>query len=267
MALIIVVAAAGCGGEEDTEKTRVAAAFYPIAYAAKRVGGEGIEVYDVTPPGAEPHDVELSARDVRRLRESDVVLYLGGGFQPALENAAEDTEGRAVDLAGPGRDRHVWLDPVRYAGMVERIGVALGRRQATGGLVAELRRLDGEFRRGLARCRRRDFVTSHAAFGYLARRYGLQQIAISGQTPEAEPSPQELERVVDLVRAHDATTIFFEPLVSDRLADTIARETGARTAALNPLEGLTENQLDRGEDYFSLMRANLRALREALGCS
>jgi zinc transport system substrate-binding protein len=130
----------------------------------------------------------------------------------------------------------------------------------------ELKQLDAQFRTGLRACARREIVTSHAAFGYLAERYGLEQIALPGLSPEAEPSPRELERVIGEVREHGATTVFFETLVSPRLAETVARETGARTAVLNPLEGLTEEELERGEDYFSVMRANLAALRKALGC-
>lgn len=271
-----------CGGEDSSaseQTTSVVAAFYPLAYAAEQIGGPRVDVRNLTPPGTEPHDVELSARDVGRVRSADVVLYVGSGFQPALEDALEGSEADAVDLleglelrgAAEGDedlefDPHVWLDPLRYAEMSDRIGTALGRPQEAARFRAQLEGLDREFETGLARCARREIVTSHAAFGYLAERYRLEQIAITGLSPEAEPTPQELEEVVEDVRAHDATTVFFETLVSPRLAETVARETGAGTAVLNPLEGLTEEELDRGEDYFSLMRANLRTLREALEC-
>ena len=109
-------------------------------------------------------------------------------------------------------------------------------------------------------------MTTHAAFGYLARRYRLEQIPITGLSPEVEPTPRELEEVVDRVRDAKATTVFFETLVSPRLAETVARETGAATAVLNPLEGLSEDELERGADYLSVMRENLRALRRGLGC-
>ena len=267
--LIALVAsvAAGCGGSADDDgRPRVVAGAYPLAFAAERVGGAAVDVENVTPPGAEPHDVELGARDVRRVREADVVLYLGSNFQPALTEAAADGDGKAVDLLGDGADPHVWLDPLRYARLVERLGRELGRPAAARTLVADLVRLDADFRRGLADCRRREFVTSHAAFGHLARRYGLEQIPIAGLAPEAEPSPPELRAVVERVRDTGATTVFFETLVSPRLAETVARETGAATAVLDPLEGLSQEQLDAGENYFSVMRANLRSLRRALGC-
>jgi zinc transport system substrate-binding protein len=272
------VMAAGCGGSGsngDESRLEVVASFYPLEFAARRVGGEAVSVSSLTPAGAEPHDVELTARDVERVRSADVVLLLGGGFQPAVEDAAEDADGEVVDLLeGPAlaeggdeaRDPHVWLDPVRFGRMVERIGSVLGRPEAADALRAELRALDRELRRGLRSCARREVVTAHAAFGHLARRYDLEQTAITGLTPEAEPTPGELERVVDQVREHGATTVFFETLVSPRLAETVAREVGAETAVLNPLEGLTEDELDRGEDYLSVMRANLAALRKGLGC-
>jgi zinc transport system substrate-binding protein len=160
----------------------------------------------------------------------------------------------------------VWLDPLRFADIAQRIGDALGRAGAAAEFERRLRALDDEFERGLAECERREIVTSHDAFGYLADRYRLEQIAVSGISPEAEPTPGELERVVSEVRSHGATTVFVETLVSPRVAETVAREAGARVATLNPVEGLTEKEADAGEDYFSLMRANLAALREALEC-
>ena len=273
--LTAIAASCGGGGSDDGDRTTsVVAGFYPLAFAAERIGGNRVDVTNLTPPGAEPHDVELSARDVERVRSADLVLYLGDGFQPALEEAVDGADGRVVNLLdglplldeGGDVDPHVWLDPVRYERIVERIGQELGAAARARALEGNVRALDREYGRGLASCRRNEIVTSHAAFGYLAARYGLDQIAVTGLAPEAEPTPGELQRTVDEVRSDGATTIFFEPLVSPRLAETVARETGAGTAVLNPLEGLTEDELAAGEDYLSVMRANLAALREALGC-
>jgi zinc transport system substrate-binding protein len=269
------MALAGCGGASGSSsggaeagRRTVVASFYPLAWAAARVGGDTVRVTNLTPAGTEPHDIELTPRDVQRVRSADVVLYLGGGFQPAVERAAEGAKGVAVDLLPAGeRDPHIWLDPVRFAGVVRRIGRVLGRPQAAAALDRRLEELDAEYRRGLAHCRRRAIVTSHEAFGHLARRYGLRQIPITGISPEAEPTPRQLEKVVQQVRKAGATTIFFEELLSPRLAQTVARETGARTATLSPLEGLTGEELDAGEDYLTVMRANLTALRAALACS
>jgi zinc transport system substrate-binding protein len=268
------LALAACGGsspDEASAKQDVVAGFYPLAWAAAEIGGEEVDVTNLTPAGAEPHDLELSVRDVERLRGADLVLYLGEGFQPALEEAAGDAGGDALDLLEAVEteedDPHVWLDPLLYARVVERIGEALGRRAPAAALADDLRALDREYEQGLASCERRELVTAHDAFGYLAERYGLEPVAISGIAPEAEPSPRDLERVATLVRERGATTIFVESLLSPELGEAVARESGARTAVLNPLEGLTEDELARGEDYLSVMRANLTALRGGLGCS
>jgi zinc transport system substrate-binding protein len=297
MVLAIIAAAllAGCGGSDDAGDGRqtVVAAFYPLAWAAERIGGDAVKVTNLTPPGAEPHDIELSARDVERIRDADLVVYLGEGFQPGVEDAAEEASGETLDVLGGqtlrpasaghghedeesseegeeheegGLDPHVWLDPARLAAIVERLGAELGAEDRATELAGDLRTLDRELRQGLTTCDRREIVTSHAAFGYLAARYDLEQIPITGLEPEAEPSAQELEGVVEEVREHGATTVFFETLVSPRLAETVARESGADTAVLNPIEGLTEEQLAEGADYLSVMRDNLAALRTALGC-
>jgi len=272
----IAVVVSGCGssqaGSGSSEQTKVVAGFYPVAFAAQQVGGRSVEVRNLTPAGSEPHDLEVLPGDVQAVRSADLVLLLGDRFQPQLEDAAgsDDKVLRLLDTPGLDRfrngDPHVWLDPLRYARIVERIGEALAAKPSADRLSARLRALDGEFEKGLARCARREIVTSHEAFAYLAERYGLTQTAITGLSPEAEPSPRALQRVVRLVRSTRATTVFFETLVSPRIAQTVARETGARTAALNPIEGLTAAQAKRGEDYFSLMRANLVSLRRALGC-
>lgn len=283
---------AGCGGDGPSSGRTVVAAFYPLAWAAGQLAGEGTDVVNLTPPGVEPHDLELTARDVERVRGAELVLYLGGGFMPALEDAL-DGHPRTLDLlagqqllrVAPGAvdegdtaqededgageqtvDPHVWLDPGRFAAIVRAVARELGDPNGADGLVAELERLDEELRLGLETCERREIVTSHAAFAYLADAYGLRQIALSGVSPEAEPSPRALERLVAEVREVGATTVFFETLVSPRVAETVAREAGVRTAALDPLEGLTPERIAAGEDYLSVMRANLAALRQALGC-
>ena len=277
---VLVLAAAGCGGASTPESRRtIVAAFYPLAWVASQVAGPQVHVVDLTPAGAEPHDLEPTPRDVEWIDEAQLVLYLGDGFQPAVERAVASRHGPSVDLlagqqllvgpsegGGEAQDPHVWLDPTRLAAMATDVGRRLGRPQAAARLVARLRALDRELAAGLSSCRRREIVTSHAAFGYFARRYRLDQVALSGLSPEAEPSPQDLERLVREVKHTRATTVFTETLVSPRIADTIAREAGVRTAVLDPLEGLTSQEQAAGEDYVSVMRANLRTLRKALAC-
>jgi zinc transport system substrate-binding protein len=284
LAVVVVAFAAGCTGGTSGAKPTVVASFYPLAWAAQQVSSGGVEIENLTPPGVEPHDLELTPRDVEAVRGADRVLYLGHGFQPALEdavrgntNALDLLEGQRLrtgseDAGKSGHDGdvavdpHVWLDPMRFAAIATEIAGALGDRKAAEPLRAKLEALDAEFRSGLAHCQRRELVTSHAAFGYLADAYGLEQVALTGLSPEAEPSPRTLERLVAEVEKTGATTVFFETLVSPRLAETVAREAGVGTAELDPLEGLTDDEVAAGADYLSVMRQNLASLREALGC-
>jgi zinc transport system substrate-binding protein len=264
----------GCGGSRGSGGRReVVAAFYPLAFVAQQLGGRKVDVRNLTPPGAEPHDIELTPRDVGELQQADVVLYLSHGFQPAVEQAVAGAHGKMIDALdgidlkkgvgdeGGKSDPHVWLDPVLFARIVKRIGDALGYPAQGDRLARRLLALGRVYRAGLARCAREDFVTSHAAFGYLAARYHLHQVPITGIDPESEPSPQHLRSLIELVRREHVATVFFERLVSPRLAETVARDAGAKAAVLDPIEGITP-----GNDYFSVMRQNLRRLRGALGC-
>jgi zinc transport system substrate-binding protein len=262
----------GCTRQGDRAadgKVSVVASFYPLAEAAQRVGGDQVAVTNLTPPGVEAHDLELRPQDVEAIATADVVLYLGGGFQPAVEDALGDAAGMSVDP-------HVWLDPVLYEGIVRTVeralidvdpaGASTFRRNADGYL-SELGGLDEAFKAGLADCERNVIVTSHAAFGYLAGRYGLTQEAITGLSPEAEPDAQRLAQLEAFVQREGVTTIFTEDQVSPAVAETLAGEAGVTTAVLHPLESLTADQEAAGADYGSLMRENLSALRSALGCA
>jgi zinc transport system substrate-binding protein len=264
---ILILVSAGCGSASGSGSgTGVVAAFYPIAFAAQEVGGPDVHVDNLTPPGVEPHDLEATPKAVTAIRDAAYVLLLGDGFQPQLE-AAAGTGSKVVYLLDTpgierhGADPHVWLDPIRYELIVKRIAAALGRPAAAAPMLAQLKQLDRAYRAGLRDCTRHEIVTSHEAFAYVAQRYRLTQVAITGITPEAEPRPQDLRHVIDVVDSTHATTVFFETLVSPKLAETVARATGAKTAVLDPIEG----QPKEG-DYFTAMRSNLRALRAALGC-
>jgi zinc transport system substrate-binding protein len=277
--LLAALIVSGCGASAGANgKRTVVAAFYPLAFVAHELGGAKVDVENLTPPGAEPHDIELTPGDVAHIQRAGVVIYLSHGFQPAIEQAVAGGRGKRIDaLAEIGlrrgvgdeagkTDPHVWLDPVLFARIVRRIGSTLGYTGQAQALSRRLAALDREYRSGLANCARRDFVTSHAAFGYLAARYGLHQIAITGIDPESEPSPQRLRSLIDLVRRRHVTTVFFERLVSPKLAETVARDAHAKAAVLDPIEGLTPSEQARGADYVSLMRQNLGQLRAALGC-
>jgi zinc transport system substrate-binding protein len=322
-ALVLVVAA--CGGDDaspsdtsaaggptstgpNADPLRVVANFYPLAEALQRVGGDRVDVINLTPPGSEPHDIEVTSDDVDAIEDADLVVYLGGGFQPAVEHVAEDRSGPTLDIAtkvaleagdheaieaeegdehaaedehaeeGDDHgevDPHFWLDPTLMQAAVDAIQAELATLSPTDEATfaanaaaydTELAALDAEFAAGLTGCARAQIVTAHAAFYYLAHRYGLEQLAITGLSPESEPDPQRLDELADLVEREGVTTIFSETLVSPEIAETLARETGVTTAVLNPLEGLTDDQLDDGETYLSVQRENLAALQTALDC-
>ena len=297
LTMTAVLATAGCGADSSEpsageDKPAVVASFYPLVFAAEGVGGDLVEVENLTAPGIEPHDLELSADQVRSLSDADLILYLGGGFQPALEDVVSGLdESRALDvLEGRGflesaeseshegeeedhestADPHVWLDPTIMAEIVDQVAVRLSRIDPAhkkvyldnaAQLDSRLENVDRKFNTVLSHCRTRDIVTSHDAFGYLAARYDLDQVSISGIDPEAEPSPGRLAQVARFVEEHDVGTIFFEELVSPKVAETIAAETGARTEMLSPLESAPPSG-----DYADAMEANLAALTRALDC-
>jgi len=307
-ALVAVVAVAtalsltACGGntpsaapsvEASSVKLHVVASFYPLQFIVNRIGGDRVHVSNLTPAGAEPHDLELTADDTARLQDADLVVYLSG-FSSAVDDAVDSVAGdHAFDVAtfadldlsyrqiDGGRqsgtsstDPHFWLDPVRLANVADQVAGRMAEldRDDSGlyganasSLRADLLALDNDFTAGLAHCANRTIVTTHNAFGYLADRYGMTQVGITGLTPEDEPSPQQLARATDFVEANNVHTIYFETLISPSIADTLAAETGAKTAVLDPLEGLSSTSA--GSDYLEIMRANLGNLREGQPCA
>ncbi len=267
----------GAAARDPGETISVVASFYPLAHAVERVGGDAVTVTNLTPPGIEPHDLELAPQALEQIATADVVVYLSGSFQPALAEAVEDeATGLIVDVAGepgeqeaaldassPVSDPHVWLDPARYADLVEEIAAALAG--VTGApseaFHANARRFEGRlddlaaaFRAGLAACESRTMITNHAAFGHLAAAYDLEQLAISGMSPESEPDAARIAELAALARRSGATVVFAEDLASAEAAETVAAEAGLGTAVLSPLEGLTESQLAAGDDYLSVMQ-------------
>ena len=278
---------AGCGGSEPSGSgtVGVVTAFYPLQYAVERVGGDRVDATNLTKPGAEPHDLELAPQDVATVAEADLVVYLAG-FQPAVDEAVAQAAGdRALDvsdaadltLSAPDGsstpDPHFWLDPTRLADVADAVAAKLTAVDPAGAstyaansaaLRDDLEALDTDLAKGLAVCDSRYLVTSHTAFGYLADRYGLEQVGIVGLSPDAEPTPGDLARVASFVQGRGVTTIFYETLVSPDVAETVARETGATTAVLDPLEGLATG--DSRADYLTVMRDNLATLRTGLGC-
>ena len=274
-------------------KPLVVTSFYPLWEFSRQVAGDRAEVISLVPPGVEPHDWEPSPQDVAQVRRARLFVYNGAGFEQSADRLLQAIAGRgvaAVDatagldlVAGPGDarpgagsvDPHVWLDPVLARAQVTTIRAALERADppnaaayadAARAFTDKLGALHEAYRAGLRECARRSLVVSHGAFTYLARRYDLRQIAVTGRRPESEPSPADLAAIVRAARREGARYVFVETLVSPRLAETLAREVGARMLVLDPVEGLTREAAAAGRDYLSLMRDNLERLRTGLEC-
>jgi len=287
---------AGCGNSDAAEsgsdqKLDVVTSFYPLQFVAEKIGGDRVQVSNLTAPGVEPHDLELTPKQVGTLAKAKLVIF-EKGLQPAVDEAVEQnapTAGLdiapAAELEATGADfgedaksgaldPHFWLDPVRVGNVADAVAEKLaaadpagadGYKQRATALRGELNALDTDFRTGLANCKLKVFVTSHSAFAYLAKRYGLQQVGIAGTSPDQEPSPAHLKEIQDIVKEHHVTTIFYEELVSPKVAESVARDLKVRTAVLSPIEGLAD--ANSTEDYLSLMHENLAELKKANGCA
>lgn len=282
----------------------VVAGFYPLQFVAEAVGGDRVAVTNLTQPGAEAHDLELAPRDVAQLAEADLVVHLAG-FQPAVDDAVESEVEGALEVSEAARltpaytpdehsdedehaddehaggdadegvtDPHFWLDPLRLADVGEAVAGRLAELDPDGAdvyadnaasLREELEALDEELASGLASCEVTDLVTAHNAFGYLAERYGFTQVGISGLSPEDEPDPRTIAEMAELVSERGVTTVYSEVLIDPAVARTVADEAGVRTAVLDPIEGITDESA--GDDYGSVMRANLETLQEGQSCA
>ncbi len=287
----------GCAGQDDADsaagsagadRVTIVTDVYPTAFAAQQIGGDAVEVVLLTAPGVEPHDLELTAKQVAQIAEADLVAHVPG-LIPAVDAAiAQEAADRAVDVTSGielltghsheeegatehadegATDPHVWMDPTHMATMGATIAAGLADRGLgtdwdTAGLTAAMADLDAEFRAGLRSCAVKPLVVSHEAFGYLAAAYDFEQHGISGLSPDAEPTPAKLAEITDLVRTEGVTTVYFESLASPAAAEAIARETGADTAMLDPIEGSTD-----GKSYDTIMRDNLATLITGQTCT
>ncbi|WP_030921022.1 metal ABC transporter substrate-binding protein [Streptomyces sp. NRRL B-24720] len=281
---------------KNGDKLDVVASFYPMQFLAEEIGGTHVSVTTLTKPGVEPHDLELSPRQIGGLGDADYILYLKG-IQPAVDDAIAqsgvrnsvdaaklttledhgtetggDEHGHAHEGEGAGADPHIWLDPVKYAEVAKGVGKSLEKadpnhaadyRTNTVALVKKLDALNASYKAGLRTTTTKTFITTHSAFGYLAERYGLVQEGIAGIDPEAEPSPARIKDIHSIAEKSNATTVFFETLASDKTAKTVAADTGLKTDVLDPLEGITAKS--KGDNYIEVMQSNLAALQKALG--
>lgn len=301
-ATAITLAGCGATGGSGGEGVQVLASIYPLAYVATQVGGDLVTVSIATPAGTDPHAIELSPRQLRDVGEADLVVYLGG-FQAAVDEAvAERAPEHALDVATVadlqplpegaadehgeegdehadgatddhgGLDPHFWLDPERLAVVAASVADSLAQvdpdnaetyRANAAALADELTTLDEELAAGLGTCESDVVVTSHAAFGYLAERYGLRQVSVSGIDPEGEPSPARIREVRETIADLGVTAVFTEPLADPAVAATLAEDLGVDVLQLDPLDSHAED----APDYREVMAANLDALRTGLGCS
>lgn len=279
-------------GDKDTDALSICASFYPMYDFASKVAGDRATVTCLVPAGTEPHDWEPSAADIRTIIDCDMLVYNGAGMEHWVSDVANGLSDEkpvfvcasdGLDLrelpeseaeeSDSGTDPHVWLSPRTAKHEFETIRDALVALDPSGRetydanyerWATEFEDLDAEFADGLSNLSNRDLVVSHEAFGYLCDAYGLTQLAIAGIDAEGEPNAQQMADIAQFVRENNVKTIFSEELVSPKVAQAIASETGATVKVLNPLEGLSDEELANGEDYFSVMRENLAALREAL---
>lgn len=304
VASALLLALPACSSSEDTggdeDAVSVVTSFYPLQFAVEQVGGEHVSVTNLTRAGAEPHDLELSPKQVLEASRADHLVHLAD-FQPSVDDAAKEAGDSAFDVSSAARldieaadhdhdhegspegdeehdhgsrDPHFWLDPTRYAEVAEAIAERLAEgdpdhaadyRANAEAFSERLSELDTEIEEAVADCRQRDLVTGHAAFAYFADRYDFHQESVSGLTPDAEPSPSAMADLIAHIKEEEISTVYAETLVPRDLADTIARDSGATVAVLDPIEGITEESA--GSDYFEVMRSNLRAVRKGQECS
>jgi zinc transport system substrate-binding protein len=276
--------------EVDNNKIKVVTSFYPLYFFASQIGGKYADVTNLTPIGAEPHDYEPTPLEIARIQTSNMLVINGAGLEvwgdKIIENlkntqvriviVGNDIANQQVEKEGKkNQDPHVWLSPVLAKKIVNAIldgYLKIDKKNRNyyyanaNKLLSELDNLDNDYKKGLANCLQNNIITSHAAFGYLATAYVLHQIPITGLSPDAEPSAKQLAEISRFAKKNNVKYIFFESLVSPKLAETIANEIGVNTLVLDPIEGISKDGEKQGENYFSIMKENLNNLKKALKC-
>lgn len=276
--LLLLSACSKAPVPSELEKPVVTTSFYPLYFFTQQIAGDHVDLQNLTPAGAEPHDYELTPEDRMRLENSDLIVLNGSGLEPWSDDIENDLADQIVEVSkgiSVNDDPHVWLSPRLAQKMVnsiqERLSAVDPKNTAyyeanAAVLNTSLSNLDMQFQAQLADCAQKNIVTSHEAFNYLASAYGFTQMPISGVSPEAEPSAQDLAELADFAKQNGVKVIFFESLVSPELSETLAEEVGAQSMVLNPIEGLTEAEMAEGKTYFTEMQNNLNNLKIALEC-
>lgn len=278
-----------------TKKLHIVTTFYPMYYFAQKVAGSSADVDLLIPNGVEPHDWEPTAKDMAKIQDADVFIYNSRYFElwvskvldsldqsnlTVVEAAkgipllnAIDSEEEKSNENSSSKDPHVWLSPVLAQQEVDNIAQALEQKDPknkaqyeknASAFKSQLVDLDHLFKETIAKAKKKEFVTQHAAFGYLAKQYGLKQIPIAGLSPDVEPTLGKLAELADLTKKKNMKIIYFEGLTSSKVAQTLANEIGAKTEVLNPLEGLTKDEQEKGLDYIDVMKKNLESLKQSI---
>lgn len=288
--IVLVAVFMGCTppgqSEIKSDKINIVTTFYPLAYLSEQIGGERVHVINLIGTGVEPHDWTPKASDLRVSEQAQLFLYNGLGFEGWVEDFLEGLSSDRTVLPVAISEQHVqvleqhgvvdphsWVSPKSLLKMAQAVYEAIVRVDAAHqaaykgnyeSLLATIEAMDVTYTSKLNEVSNKNLVVSHDAFSYLARDYGLVIKPIMGLSPDAEPKAQDLAEVAAFVRDEAVRTIYFEELVSDELAQTIASETGAQTKVLNPLEGLTHAQATAGDDLMTILERNLTNLVEGL---
>ncbi|WP_417202154.1 metal ABC transporter substrate-binding protein [Acetoanaerobium sticklandii] len=282
--------------DDEDSKLTVYASFYPIYDFTNKIADDYINLKLIVPAGAEPHHYEISAKTMAELENADLILLNGLEFEPWADSLPESLSSKIISLGeevnplpyvehshgeheGEAEnshseyDPHIWLDPLRASQMSEIIYENLSKLDSTNKAVYETNlknlkdefiTLDSEYKQLEAIQNKKEIVVSHNAFSYLGERYGLEFHSLSGISPENEPSLKVLSEITDLVNKEGIRVLFFEELANDKIINTIADETGVESDVLYTIEGMTDDEVSAGEDYFSKMRLNLSKLKLAV---
>jgi len=274
---------------EKEKKIVVYTSFYPMYDFTKKIGGDKVEITNMVPAGIEPHEWEPAPKALASLSKAQIFIYNGAGMEAWVDKilnslgnnqlvVVESSKGiKYLENKDEGEDLkydpHTWLSPLNAKKQMENIRNALQKvdpankdyYQKNYQINAQkLNQLQQEYTSSLARYKKRAIVVAHQAFGYLCSTYGLEQVAIVGLNAHSEPTPAKMSEIAQFAQDQQVKYIFFEELISPKVSEAIAKQVGAKTEMLNPLEGLSIEEMQAGKEYFAVMRDNLRKLEKAL---
>ncbi|WP_138204976.1 metal ABC transporter substrate-binding protein [Haloimpatiens lingqiaonensis] len=276
-------------GKRDENKISVYTSFYAMYDLTKKIGGDKVNITNIVPAGIEPHDWEPKPSNIAELEEADVIVYNGAGMEGWIDKVLKTLKNKdliAVETSKEIKlldnahgdehlkhDPHVWLNPMNAKKQMEAIKDALVKADPSNKSYYEknyednarkMDQLDKKYKEAVGKFTQKNMVVSHEAFGYLCDAYGLKQVGIEGLNAESEPSPARMAEIVNYVKENNVKYIFSEELLSPKVAEAISKETGTKIAILNPLEGIKDEDMNAGKEYFSIMNDNLEILKKAL---